>query len=85
MVFVLSGGRMGDHIDVGLAAVTDGCELLLRMAWWLRSLVFRSWVKVSAAWLGNLFESISHPALALVDLHADRFLIWFTLQLLLLP
>ena len=84
VVLVLSGGCLGDHIDVGLAAVTDGCELLLRMAWWLGSLVFRSWVEVSAAWLGNLFESISHPALALVDLHADRFLIWFTLQLLVL-
>ena len=84
VVLVLGGRCLGDHVDVGLAAVADCRELLVGMAWWLGSLLFGSWVEVSATWLGYLFESISYSALAMIDLHTDRFLIWFTLQLLVL-
>ena len=84
VVLVLGGRRLGDHVDVGLAAVTDCRELLMGMAWRLGSFLFGSWVEVSTAWLGYLFESISYSALTLIDLHTDRFLIWFTLQLLVL-
>ena len=84
VVLVLGGRCLGDHVDIGLAAVTDCCELLMGMAWWLGSLLVGSWVEVSTTWLGYLFESVSYSALALIDLHTDCFLIWFTLQLLVL-
>ena len=84
MEFVLCSSCLRYHVYIGLAAISAGGHGLKVLAWRLRSFLVYSRIEVRTTWLCHLFESISDPALTLIDLYTDRFLIRLTLQLLLL-